>query len=96
MHVVRHHHPRVKTITLFIEVPPVLQDGFRTNGMAKYAATMTSIEVAGVLHLKRSLRLDMLMVSTKYYGAIQSFYDGVRTGDELQAVLLPRDSGAKH
>jgi hypothetical protein len=49
--------------------------------------SMVSTEAAGALHLKRSLRLDMLLVNKKYYAAIQRFYDGVRTGDEQQAVL---------
>ena len=57
--------------------------------------SMVSAEEGGALHLKRSLRLDMLLVNKKYYAAIQRFYDGVRTGDEQQAVLT-RDAGAKH
>jgi hypothetical protein len=57
--------------------------------------SMVSTQEGGALHLKRSLRLDMLLVSKKYYSAIQLFYDGVRTGDEQQAILT-RDAGAKH
>ena len=57
---------------------------------------MISTEEGSALHLKRSLRLDMLLVGKKYYPAVQRFYSiGVRTADEQQAVLS-RDAGAKH
>ncbi len=43
----------------------------------------------GTLHWTRSLSVDILLMQSKYYPALQSFYQKVRTGDEQQIVLLP-------
>ena len=41
------------------------------------------------IHLTRKLSIDMLLVDTKYYTALRSFFQVVRTGDEEQVVLEP-------
>jgi hypothetical protein len=41
------------------------------------------------LHLTRKVMVDILMLDTKYYPALQSFFQTVRTGDEQQIVLQP-------
>jgi hypothetical protein len=43
----------------------------------------------GALHWSRRVGLDILMMDTKYYPALQDFFRKVRTGDEEQIVLLP-------
>jgi len=43
----------------------------------------------GLLHLNRELTISTLLVPPKYYGAIQSFFEIVRTGDEAQVILTP-------
>ena len=43
----------------------------------------------GSLHLKRELTVAAVLVETKYYGAMQNFFEIVRTGDEAQIVLTP-------
>ena len=43
------------------------------------------------LHLSRTLSLDILLMESKYYGALRAFFQGVRTGDEEQIVLQPGD-----
>ncbi len=43
----------------------------------------------GVLHLERKLRIDVLLLEQKNYGAIREFFQIVRTGDEGQVVLQP-------
>ena len=46
----------------------------------------------GVLHLTRKVTVDMVLLDTKYYGALQKFFQAVRTGDDQQMVVVP---GAK-
>jgi Domain of Unknown Function with PDB structure (DUF3857) len=41
------------------------------------------------LHLTRKLNVDFLFLETKYYGALRTFFQVVRTGDEEQIVLQP-------
>ncbi len=43
----------------------------------------------GSLHLKRELTVAALLVETKYYAAMQNFFEIVRTGDEAQIILTP-------
>jgi hypothetical protein len=43
----------------------------------------------GTLHLERRLRRDLITLEQKYYPALRSFYQTVRTGDEQQVVLQP-------
>jgi hypothetical protein len=41
------------------------------------------------LHLTRKLRIDAVLVDPKYYGALRTFFQTVRKGDEQQIVLQP-------
>jgi hypothetical protein len=43
----------------------------------------------GTLHVVRSLNVDFLMIDTKYYPALRSFFQLVKAGDEQQIVLQP-------
>ena len=56
-------------------------------GVFSYAG---SSEVTNnALHVNREITINALLVKTQYYGAVQKFFDGVRAGDEDQAVLVP-------
>jgi hypothetical protein len=48
------------------------------------------------LHLTRKLTVDFLLLDAKYYGALRSFFDVVRTGDEEQIVLQPGTASASN
>lgn len=48
----------------------------------------------GVLHLNRKLSVDIFMVDAKYYPALRSFFQAVRSGDEEQIVLQPGAAAA--
>lgn len=48
----------------------------------------------GTLHLKRNFTMDFLLLEPKYYGALRTFFQTVRTGDDQQAVLLPGATAA--
>jgi transglutaminase-like putative cysteine protease len=41
------------------------------------------------LHLTRVLSVDFLLLDPKYYPALRSFFQGIRTSDEEQIVLQP-------
>jgi hypothetical protein len=55
--------------------------------------TMKADEKNGTLHLERRLKSEVLMLEPKYYPAVRSFYESVRTGDEEQIMLQPMASG---
>ena len=48
------------------------------------------------LHLTRKLNIDFLFLETKYYGALRTFFQVVRTGDEEQIVLQPGAATARN
>jgi len=58
--------------------------------------TMKVDEKNGTLHLERHLKSDLVMLEQKYYPAVRSFYESVRTGDEEQIVLQPMGTGARN
>jgi len=46
------------------------------------------------LHLSRQLTMNVLLLDTKYYGALRNFFQQVRAGDEQQVVLSSSESAA--
>lgn len=42
-----------------------------------------------VLHVARKLDLNFMLIDQKYYSALRSFFQAVKTGDEEQIVLQP-------
>ena len=44
-------------------------------------------DVQGRLHLRRTLRVDFLLLDPKYYPALRNFFHLVKAGDEEQVVL---------
>jgi transglutaminase-like putative cysteine protease len=56
--------------------------------------TMKADEKNGTLHIERHLKNELVMLEPKYYPAVRSFYESVRTGDEEQIVLQPMGRGA--
>jgi hypothetical protein len=41
------------------------------------------------LHWKRTLNMDMILLDSKYYGALRNFFQAVRTSDDGQIILQP-------
>ena len=41
------------------------------------------------VHVERDLKIDVVQLDAKYYGALRNFYELVRTGDDEQIVLQP-------
>jgi hypothetical protein len=48
----------------------------------------------GALHLERHLRCHLTLLEQKYYAALRSFYQSVRSGDDQQIVLQPLATSA--
>jgi hypothetical protein len=48
----------------------------------------------GSLLLNRTLTVDAMLVSTKYYPTVQDFFQAVRAGDEEQVILLAAKNAA--
>jgi hypothetical protein len=50
----------------------------------------------GKLHLSRLLNLDFLLVETRYYPSLRTFFESVRKEDEGQIVLQPGATAARN
>lgn len=50
----------------------------------------------GKVHLSRELNVDFLLLDTKYYLSLRSFFQDVRAGDEQQIVLQPGTATASN
>jgi hypothetical protein len=59
-----------------------------------YGYSTSSEESGGKIRLQRSFRLDLTLVNVKYYGALQNFFQSIRSADDDAAVLsrLPNTS----
>jgi hypothetical protein len=58
--------------------------------------TMSVQNDKGSLHLHRKLDSDIILLDSKYYGPLRSFYQAVRAGDDLQIVIQPGSSAARN
>jgi hypothetical protein len=61
---------------------------------AEYKLTVE--DQKGVLHIRREIRSDVMMVPKDMYPALRGFYQAVRTQDDQQIVLQPGGSSASH
>jgi hypothetical protein len=97
VHPLYYHYVSQRVDDVTVELPlgwkvsnlpkPVLRDA----KLLWYA--MKADENNGTLHIERRLKSDLLMLDPKYYPAVRSFYESVRTGDEEQIVLQPVGTG---
>jgi len=58
--------------------------------------SVTAENNKGVLHLNRTLNIDILYLEQKYYAALRNFFQVVRTGDEEQVILQPGGTNASN
>jgi Domain of Unknown Function with PDB structure (DUF3857) len=57
---------------------------------------LTAEDVQGRLHLRRTLRVDFLLLDPKYYPALRNFFHLVKAGDEEQVVLQAGTASARN
>lgn len=93
VHPIYFEYPSVKLDDVVITLPLGWQVGTlppaRNNDGKAVVYTMTAENEKGVIHLKRKLSIDILLVEIKFYPALRNFFQAVRTGDEEQVVLQP-------
>jgi hypothetical protein len=93
-------YPYEKWDDITIELPPGWQVGSVPPGQEKDGHVVSyTLKVEGgkgALHLTRKLRVDCLIVETKYYPALRNFFQSVRNGDEEQIVLQPESATASN
>lgn len=94
------YYPYEKLDDITIELPPGWQVGSVPAPQNQNGHVMTySLQIDndhGVLHLKRQLGWDFLMLDQKYYSALRNFFQVVRTGDDEQIVLQPGAASASN
>jgi cyclic lactone autoinducer peptide len=93
VHPIYFQFPSEKVDDVNIELPPgwqVLSLPQPQNTDVHVVAFEQKAEKApDSLHLARKVKIDILLLEPKYYPALQSFFQGVRTSDEQQIVLQP-------
>jgi len=67
-----------------------------SRGLAPEAVEVDRYGHAAALHLTRKLRVNFLILETKYYPALRNFFQSVRNGDEEQIVLQPESATASN
>ena len=63
-------------------VPPVKKLDLKAAAFETAAAND-----AGVLHIKRDMNVDILLLDVKYYGSLRTFFQELRTSDQQQVLL---------
>ncbi len=97
VHPLYYHYMSQKVDDVTIELPL----GWKVTNLPKPGGkdakllvyTMNTDEKNGTLHIERRLKIELTMLDPKYYPAVRSFYESVRTGDEEQIVLQPVAGG---
>ncbi len=93
VHPIYFEYPYQKVDDVTIELPSGWQvssvpaEQKKDKGVVGY-----SLKVEGAkdtLHLTRQLKVDFMILDTKYYAALRAFFQGVRSADEQQIVLQP-------
>jgi hypothetical protein len=100
VHPLYFHYASEKVDDVTIELPL----GWKVSNLPKpgdkdaklLVYTMKADEKNGTLHLERRLKSELVILEPKYYPAVRSFYESVRTGDEQQIMLQPAGSGGGH
>jgi hypothetical protein len=72
-------------------VPPVQNQDARV-----VTYNLKAEKVENSLHLTRKVTVAILLLDSKYYAALRSFFQVVRTGDEEQVVLQPGAAAASN
>jgi hypothetical protein len=100
VHAIYFAYPYQKIDNVAIELPPgwkvesVPPD--KVNDAHVLGYTLKVGNQDGTLQVLRKLNVDFMLLEVKYYGALRSFFQAVRSGDEQQILLQPGASAAKN
>jgi hypothetical protein len=91
-------YPYKKIDDLTIDLPPgwkaaTLPKPVERDGKA-VAYKLTVEDQKGLLHIRREIRSDLVIVPKDYYPSLRGFYQLVRTQDDQQIVLQPAGTSA--
>ena len=93
MHPIYFEYPHQKLDDVTIELPAGWQVSSAPPAQerdAKAALYSLTVEKSpNSLRLKRKLVIDFLLLEPKYYPALRSFFQTVRSGDGLQIIVQP-------
>jgi hypothetical protein len=100
VHPIYYEYPHAKVDDITIEIPP----GWQVNSVpplqdhdGKIITYTLKVEQSpGTLRLTRKLSIDVLLLDQKYYAALRSFYENVRTSDGVQIVAVPGEIHASN
>ena len=100
VHPIYFRFPYQKTDDLTVELPP----GWQVSSVpppqdidGKAVVYNAKVEPsAGALRLTRKLVVEVVLVEQKYYPALRTFFQGVRTGDGMQIVVQPGEIHASN
>jgi hypothetical protein len=93
-------YPEKKIDDLTIDLPPgwktaTLPKPVDRDGKAAAVAYKLTVEdQKGLLHIRREIRSDLVIVPKDYYPSLRGFYQLVRTQDDQQIVLQPDGASA--
>jgi hypothetical protein len=98
VHPIYFEYPHEKFDDITVELPsgwkvgsiPPAQD--QDKGVVAYNLTVENGKDS--VHLTRKVKVNFLLLESKYYPALRAFFQGVRTADEQQIVLQPGASTA--
>jgi hypothetical protein len=99
-HPIYFEYPHVKSDDITIELPAGWQVTSLPNAKEQDGhVILYSLKVeknAAALRLTRKLTIDVMGLEQKYYTALRSFYQGIRTSDGEQIVLQPGEIHASN
>jgi hypothetical protein len=100
VHPIYFEYPYEKDDDVTITLPPSWQVGSVPAAHVQDGhVILYSIKVENgksTLHLTRKLSVNFLILDSKYYMALRNFFQGVRSEDEQQIVLLPGTASASN
>jgi hypothetical protein len=100
VHAIYFAYPYQKIDNVAIELPPgwkvASMPADKVNDAHVVGYTLKVGNQDGNLQVLRKLNVDFMLLEVKYYGALRSFFQAVRTGDEQQILLQPGASAAKN
>ena len=77
------------TLPVGWEVGSVPQEHTQGSSSSPVTYALKVSKDAGTVKLSRKLVVDLMLVDTKYYASLRSFFQQVRTSDEEQVMLQP-------
>jgi hypothetical protein len=93
VHSIYFSFPNVKTDDVTVALPAGWQieslpsPAYQDHGLVVFKTS--AVNDHGLLHISRTLRMNILLLQTSYYPALRDFFQHVRSGDEQEIVLRP-------